>query len=80
MKVKELIEHLQKMDPEAEVYTAIDDEGNGFRQLFYAPSPGRVNPQEEHRPESFYDDDWSDEDCCLEPGERETFIKAICIG
>lgn len=38
MLVKELIEHLQKLDPELEVYTAKDEEGNGYNQTYFAPS------------------------------------------
>ncbi len=37
MNVRELIEHLSKLDPELEVYTAIDAEGNGYNSLYYTP-------------------------------------------
>lgn len=38
MLVKELIDHLLKLDPELPVYTAKDEEGNGYNDLFFAPS------------------------------------------
>lgn len=37
MNVRELIEHLSKLDPELEVYTAIDAEGNGYNSVHYTP-------------------------------------------
>lgn len=38
MIVKELIEHLQKLDQDAVVLTAVDDEGNGYNKVYYVPS------------------------------------------
>lgn len=82
MKVKALIEALQKLDPEAEVFVAVDDEGNGYRQLQYEPATGRVDPNQVYygRTESFYFDEWSDDDCDIEPGERDDMTKSVCIG
>jgi len=37
MKVKELIEHLQKLDQDLEVYTAKDAESNGYNSVYYEP-------------------------------------------
>lgn len=34
MKNKELIKILQTFDPELEIMTAVDDEGNGFREVY----------------------------------------------
>jgi len=79
MKIRELIEALQKFDPELEVYASKDDEGNGYRKLTCEPATGRVDPRETHYIESFYFDEWSDEDCCLDPGERDDMIRAICL-
>jgi len=45
MKVRELIEQLQKLDPELQVIKQKDDEGNGFSQIYgldgdaYSPNP-----------------------------------------
>jgi len=38
MKNRELIEHLQKLDPEMVVYTAIDAEGNGYNEVYFEPT------------------------------------------
>lgn len=38
MKVRELVEHLLKLDQELEVYTAIDAEGNGYNSVYFEPS------------------------------------------
>ncbi len=38
MKVKELIEHLQKLPEDLAVYTAIDEEGNGYNETYFAPT------------------------------------------
>lgn len=38
MTVAELIEHLSKLNPNLDVYTAIDSEGNGYNSVYYAPS------------------------------------------
>lgn len=32
--IKELIEHLQQFDPEMEVITAKDEEGNGYNNIY----------------------------------------------
>lgn len=37
MKVKELIEYLQELNPEATVLTSKDDEGNGYNKVHYKP-------------------------------------------
>lgn len=52
MKVKDLIEQLQKCDPEAIVLTAKDDEGNGFNEVYYNITP------------SLYIDDGGDIEVC----------------
>lgn len=37
MNVEELIEHLQKMPKDLNVYTAIDAEGNGYNETYFPP-------------------------------------------
>lgn len=43
MKVKELIEHLSKLDQEALCVYANDDEGNGYCPINLAPTQGKFN-------------------------------------
>ena len=38
MKVEELIKYLQKMPKDLVVYTAIDAEGNGYNETYFAPT------------------------------------------
>lgn len=38
MTVAQLIEHLSKLKPDLEVYTAIDDEGNGYNEMYFEPT------------------------------------------
>ena len=38
MNVRTLIEHLSKLDPELDVYTAVDAEGNSYNQVYFEPS------------------------------------------
>jgi len=56
MKVKELVESLLEIDQELEVYTAIDDEGNGYNHLHYHPGvfKARKDELEDHRLDSVY--------------------------
>ncbi len=37
MTVKELIEHLQELGQDAIVFTAMDDEGNGYNEVYFDP-------------------------------------------
>ena len=81
MKVKELIAKLKELNPDLDVFMSIDDEGNGYRKLETEPSTGRINPLDlaYNRTDSFYFDEWSDQDCCLEADERKTFPRAVCL-
>lgn len=38
MNVKELIEALQELPEDLVVYTAIDEEGNGYNKTYFAPT------------------------------------------
>jgi hypothetical protein len=77
MKIKKLIEVLQKLNPELEVYVFDED---GYRAL-YADSVStgcvRLSEHKYGQADLFFFDD---ESVCLEPGERETFINAVCLG
>jgi hypothetical protein len=81
MKVSELIKALQKLDPDLEVYMSVDDEGNSYRRLEIEPETGRIDPRDFNysQVEEFYFDAWSDDECCLEPDERKSFIRAVCL-
>lgn len=46
MKVGELMKHLEEFDPELMVVYAIDDEGNSFRPVHFAPSAGNYSDGE----------------------------------
>jgi len=41
LKVKQLIKKLQKMDPDAIVVYAIDDESNAFHEVQFEPQQGK---------------------------------------
>ncbi len=45
MKVKELIENLKKLDPEAICVYSGDDEGNYFGEIYFTPSEGLYNEE-----------------------------------
>jgi hypothetical protein len=63
MKVSELIGHLQKFDPELEVWTAIDDEGNGFNSVRYDPEERYVPKEDSYRSDECHTlEDLLDED------------------
>jgi hypothetical protein len=74
MKVNELIEQLQGMDPEAEVILQKDAEGNG-----YAPLRG-ADPEAVYVPENswsgeVYDTNLDADDHCLEEEEWQELLK-----
>jgi hypothetical protein len=80
MKVSELIEILKEYNQDAEVILSKDPEGNGYSSL-YSIDEGSVHPDnlETDRIDSYYSDAHSDDDCCLDPGERDGFAKVICL-
>lgn len=80
MKVRELIEALKNLDPETQVVMAQDPEGNGYYKLSDLDE-GTVSPDElsQYFIDTYYSNQHTDEQCCLEPGEREGFPKVICL-
>jgi len=80
MKVSELIEALKGYNQDAEVILSRDEEGNGYKTL-YSIDEGSVDPGDlaADRIETYCPDAHSDEDCCLDPGERDTFTRVICL-
>jgi hypothetical protein len=67
MTVEQLIEHLKKFDPYMEVWTAIDDEGNGFNTVRYEPEE-RMIPEDE----TYYSEEaWEYEDLLKDRMENE---------
>lgn len=80
MKVSELIEELKQLPQDAEVIMSQDAEGNGYSP-WYGIGQGTV-PKEEvgnYHIESFYNDEHTDDECCLEPDERKNFTKVVCL-
>ena len=73
MKVKELIEELQKMDPESELICQKDSEGNGYSPLAGA-DPNAVYIAESTWSGDVYDTTWSAEDACMDEEEWEKLI------
>ncbi len=80
MKVSELIEALKGHDQDAEVIMSRDPEGNGYAKLADIDE-GTARPEElsAYFIDSYYSNGHSDDDCCLEPGERDEFPKVICL-
>lgn len=63
MTVAQLIEHLSKLKPELEVYTAIDEEGNGYNEVWFEPTV--MLAMDEGRDVSIYnldERDWLEEE------------------
>ena len=46
MKVKDVVAELQKFDQELDTVYSIDDEGNGYSYVHYAPSEGKYEDGE----------------------------------
>ena len=63
MKVKNLIKALQKQDPEATIVYSVDEEGNAYHPVDFAPVDGWYN-RDEH--------DFSSE-------QFKGYVKAVCI-
>lgn len=80
MKVKELRKILSALDPNTEIIMSQDPEGNGYYKLADV-SNGTVAPSElsGYRIDGYYSDSHTDDQCCLEEGERKTFTKVICL-
>ena len=80
MKIKELVAILSKLPQDTEIILSKDAEGNHFSPLS-GFGEGTIRPEDvnNYNIEEYYSDHHSDEDCCLEPGERNGFVKAICL-
>lgn len=65
MKVFELIEELQKIDPETEVYLQEDPEGNGYAELYCVDSECVWDGEME----TMYSLKWSAEDAGMDEDE-----------
>lgn len=70
MNARELIEELQKLDPETEIILQKDAEGNGYSPL-YATGVGYYEPENTWSG-FFYDAEWSAEDADMGEDEWET--------
>jgi hypothetical protein len=68
MKVKELIEALQEVDPEMEVILQKDSEGNGYSPLAGADLDA-VYVADTTWSGTAYHADWTAGDCCLDEEE-----------
>lgn len=84
MKLKQYIEELQKLYDEhgdLVLYSAIDDEGNGYNQVYYGPGV-RLLPshEEEYRPENLVPmpeegeslEEWSYDHCMEDYYDEDT--------
>ena len=74
MKVKELIEKLQNIHPETEIFLARDPEGNGFAPLDKDHSEA-IMVKDGSREYSFYDPNWDADDACLTEQEWNRLLK-----
>lgn len=72
MKIRDLIEELQNLDPNLEVLLQADAEGNGYDSLRCVE---QVAFYKDGREYTVYNLDWSSDDCCLEPEEWEHLKK-----
>lgn len=70
MTVKELIEELQKLSPNAEVILQKDSEGNGYSPLF-AVDGDAVYAADTTWAGVVYNTKWTAEESCMEPDEWE---------
>jgi hypothetical protein len=71
MNVRELIEELSKLDPDLEVFSAADSEGNYYNRVYYSPTV-MVTPIGESRSriDEVYNDDPDElEDSGYEPDD-----------
>jgi hypothetical protein len=48
MLVKELIEKLKAMPQDAIAVITVDDEGNGYREIYFGPSVGLFDNEDNH--------------------------------
>ncbi len=80
MKVKELIEELAKLNPELDVVTSIDDEGNGYREHIWI-TVGHVQRYDEWEIEfSPYERDEEGEEIYPTVEVSPETATAVCLG
>jgi hypothetical protein len=60
LKVRELIQDLMTLDPEAEVILSSDEEGNGFRRS-RDWIEGMFDPSDQYFIESYVSEDWEED-------------------
>lgn len=75
MKVSELIEHLQKLDPDLECIFSSDDEGNSFSYLNFEPTVLYGSKLEYNEVNVCCQSDYED----LEEEEKAFYKKVVCI-
>jgi hypothetical protein len=83
MRVKDLIEQLQKMDPNSKVLSPIDDEGNGYRWPECVATVYLLPDEfDSYRPESIFDDDEDTLECLKEDYDMELvdLIPVVFVG
>jgi hypothetical protein len=80
MNIKELIEMLNEYPEDTQIILASDPEGNGYGKLS-AHDVGKIAKEElaKYHIDDYCSDGHSDEDCDLEPGERDTMEKVIVL-
>jgi len=79
MKVKELIEQLYTMNPDAEVIMQADAEGNGYSPLAGADH-NAVYIAENTWSGELYDTTWTADDACMEEDEwQDILAKPRCV-
>ena len=77
MKVKELIKQLQALkNDNLEVYSAIDDEGNGYNKLYYSPT---IYYREKSATNSQLDSDSVRGADDMEDEDEKDFVKIVII-
>ena len=82
MKVSELIEALQKLDGELEVWTSSDEEGNSFNRVYYDPEVLKISKDDTDRTDQAYTDEdieYELEEGILEPEDRDNFKSVVII-
>jgi hypothetical protein len=72
MKVKELIEQLNSLDPEMDIYIQKDSEGNGFEKLSGADPDGVLIQFDKYEFE-IYDASWDATEADMDEDEWEEY-------
>ena len=82
MTVKELIEELQKVDPDLRVISPKDDEGNGYRWPTCVDDDTYLRPDEAeaHRPEYLYSKADIEEEAEEYEIDPSSFVQVVYVG